>query len=87
MGEGCIAQCLAIMLLGLAAPGLNQGCNFFQNKIFDAAVLIDSTLIIQWEVKCLIKLTEHIQVLTSGKLVLQTSLISFNEGIALSLRL
>ena len=56
-----LAQWLGYLGLESAAPGSNHGSRVFFRKISDVAVLIDTTLLVQWTLKSLIKLIETIQ--------------------------
>ena len=68
-GQHCtvasIAQWSAFLIPDSAAPGMNHGPRvmefILQKKIYGVAVFIDSTLLIQWTVRSLIKLVEPIQ--------------------------
>ena len=62
-GGGDIARRLAYFLRDPAAHGWNHCSGVFSENIFNRAVIIDSTLLIHWTVKSLIKLIEAIQYL------------------------
>ena len=63
MGGGVQHSAVVCILASTPSyPGIDLRLrSFFQEKISDITVLIDSTLLIQWTAKSLIKLIEHIQ--------------------------